>query len=401
MSKPRTSLTGIFRAFLRLGITAFGGPAMIATIGEMACEKKGWLSREEFKDGIALAQTIPGASAMQTAAYCGLHAGGRWGAAAAYVGFGLPAMLLMIGLSAVYQAGHRSPVSAALFQGLQVIVIAIIARAVITFGRTTITSLATALIALAAAIYLMCNGNPFIVIVLAAACGLLLCKPSAQTTDQNDKPETKHNTSLRWLLVATPVVAIGLLVLWRVDPKLFDLSTLLMRIDALAFGGGYASVPLMLHEVVDTRGWMDASTFMDGIAMGQVTPGPIVITATFVGYQIAGPVGAIVGTIAIFLPSFVLLVTIAPYFGRLRKNPAFQRAIAGILASFVGLLLSTTIKFGIAAHWNATTVLLCCGAFTALMLKVDILPIVIVGGVISALALHWGRKETNQPRQKG
>jgi chromate transporter len=384
LRKP--TLGSIFRAFLRLGLTAFGGPAMVAHIGELAVERKGWLSRDAFKDGVALAQSIPGATAMQTAAYCGLQAGGKWGAAAAYVGFGLPAMVMMIGLSAAYAATHRSPISTALFCGLQVVVVAIVSRAVITFGKTAIRSVPAAAIAVGAGTYLMYGGSPFIVIVCAAAFGIALCRPSGEADGQTDEPE--EDGSLKWLGVMIALVAVGLAALWFTDSKLFDLSALMMRIDAAAFGGGFASVPLMLNQVVGVRHWMDAGTFMDGIAMGQVTPGPIVITATFVGYQLAGLAGAFVGTAAVFLPSFVILVTIEPYFKRLRKNAVFQRAIAGILASFVGLILSTAIKFGLAAHWSAPTILLCCGAFAALMLKVDILPVVVVGGIISVLVLR-------------
>lgn len=162
----------------------------------------------------------------------------------------------------------------------------------------------------------------------------------------------------------------------------------MMQIDLMAFGGGFASVPLMLHNVVDIKKWMTAGPFMDGIAMGQITPGPIVITATFVGYQVAGIAGAIVATAGIFIPSFVMVIAAAHSFYRLKKNAAFQWAMRGILASFVGLLLATTVKFALAANWEPITLLLCIVAFAALMLKAEIIFVVSIGGVLSSLLLR-------------
>ena len=158
----RPSLPQIFWAFLRLGLTAFGGPAMIPYIGEMAVTKRQWLTRPSFKEGVAVAQTIPGATAMQTAAYVGLRIRGISGAAAAYIGFGLPAFLLMVVLSAAYRATHALPVSLSVFLGLQVIVVAIVAKAAFTFGRTTVKGWEDALVGLAAAAYLALGGNPIL-----------------------------------------------------------------------------------------------------------------------------------------------------------------------------------------------------------------------------------------------
>jgi len=387
--KPEPSIARIFLSFFRLGLTAFGGPAMVAHIGEMVVEKNSWMSRGAFKDGVATAQTIPGATAMQTAAYAGLRIRGLAGAAAAYIGFGLPATVLMIGLSAVYSATHDLPVSHALFQGLQAIVVAIVAGACFTFGRTTIKSWKDAVIALAAASYLMLNGSPFLVIFFAAGIGVLFHRQRDSIIGvDTGESKTMARFPAKQIMMIVFFAAATLVVLYIIKPVLFQLSYLMMQIDLMAFGGGFASVPLMLHKVVDIKKWMTAESFMDGIAMGQITPGPIVITATFVGYQVAGIAGAIVSTAGIFLPSFVLIIAAAHSFYRLKQNAIFQSATRGILASFVGLLLATTVKFGLAAHWEPISVLLCTGAFTALMLKADILLVVSIGGVLSLLLLR-------------
>jgi chromate transporter len=143
----------------------------------------------------------------------------------------------------------------------------------------------------------------------------------------------------------------------------------------------------MLHEVVAVRGWMTSATFMDGIALGQITPGPIVITASFVGYLVQGIAGAVAATAAIFTPSFFLVVGLAPVFDKLRASPWFARAIDGILASFVGLLLFVLINFTMAIPWDAVRVTLGAAAFAALMRKVDILYVVPAGAALAVMLL--------------
>jgi chromate transporter len=187
------------------------------------------------------------------------------------------------------------------------------------------------------------------------------------------------------LMLMLSVSAIGFLLLFFFNQTLFNLAILLFRIDLLAFGGGFASVPLMLHEIVGVRNWIDSQTFMNGIILGQVTPGPIVITATFIGYLLGGPFGGVVATISIFLPSFMVVVGISPYFDRLRASPAFNKVIGGVLCSFVGLLLTVTIRFALNVHWDLSHLLLASSALVALLLKVDILWVVVIGTIISVM----------------
>jgi chromate transporter len=385
----RPSVSQVFLAFLRLGVTAFGGPAMVPYIGEMAVSKKQWLSGPSFKEGVAVAQTIPGATAMQIVAYVGLRSGGVGRAAAACLGFGLPAFLLMVALSAVYGMTHSSPISLSVFQGLQVIVVAIIAKAAFTFGRTIVRGWQDAIIGLVAGAYLAYDGNPMLAIVLGAAAGLLLYMRGTTTGESGESLDTPSlRSTTRPVLLLVLAVLVGLVALLLVNRHLFDLAALMLRIDMFAFGGGFASVPLMLHEVVGVRQWMTTQVFMDGIAMGQVTPGPIVITATFVGYQHAGILGALCATTAIFFPSFVLLTLVVPHFDRIKANPSFQSAMRGILASFVGLLLAVLLRFGLAVPWTPVSALLVGGAFTALMLKVEVPWVVVPGALLSALLFH-------------
>lgn len=157
----------------------------------------------------------------------------------------------------------------------------------------------------------------------------------------------------------------------------------MIKIDIFAFGGGFTSVPLRFHEVVNVHEWLDPSTFLNGIALGQITPGPIVITATFVGYLMYGLPGAIVATFGIFAPSFLIVIGLAPYFDEIRDSPYVHRIISGILFSFVGLLISVTIKLAMSISWDIPTITFLVGTFIALFLGAEILWVVLVGIALS------------------
>jgi chromate transporter len=385
---PDPSLSRLFISFLRLGVAAFGGPAMVAYIRDLAVKKNQWVTPDSFADGTALCQTIPGATAMQAAAYVGLRARGPMGALATFVGFGLPAFFLMTILSVVY-AGTRDlqPVASA-FRGLHVIVVALVANAVVNFGRSTIKNWRDAILAVGAGAFLFGRGSPILAILASAGVGMILyygVNLPIKSLHSDGQAGKRH--AVRLVLWAVFVGGVVMAVLYVFDRRLFNLAVLMIKVDVFAFGGGFASVPVMLYQVVDVRHWMDSRTFMDGIALGQVTPGPIVITATFVGYAVAGLAGALAGTVAVFTPSFLMVLITVPYFDQMRRSLLFRRALRGILASFVGLLLAVTVQFGIAASWTAPAVFLALAAFTALWFKIDILWVVLVGAGVSIFAL--------------
>ena len=171
------------------------------------------------------------------------------------------------------------------------------------------------------------------------------------------------------------------------DGQLARLALVMMKVDVFAFGGGFASVPLMFREVVDLRRWVPASVFMDGVALGQATPGPIVITATFVGHQVAGLAGAMIGTVCVFLPSLFAVVLVEPWFGRLASSSLFRGAIQGFVLSFVGLLASVTLQFARLTPWNGPSVIIAILALGALLYKIDVLWVVLAGAVMSAMIM--------------
>jgi chromate transporter len=385
LSSSQPSIKQLFGTFLRLGLTAFGGPAMIAYIRKVSVEQKHWLEANSFNDGVALCQMIPGATAMQVTAYVGLKKRGLAGAAVCYIGFGLPAFLLMMTFAALFSYTHNLPVVVSAFKGLQAITVAIVANATVIFGRTTLKTWKHFLIAGFAAALFGLNANPVLVIFPAAIVGLVLIKPKQAAQPKNTSISSPVIWNFKAIILIITSVLVGFLLLFIFNRELFNLAVLLFRIDLTAFGGGFASIPLMLHEIVDVRHWMDGATFMNGIVLGQVTPGPIVITATFIGYLLQGPLGGSVATISIFLPSFLLVMGVSPFFDRLRASPYFNKAIGGVLCSFVGLLFTVIFRFAGNVQWNFQLILLASAALIALLLKVDILWVVGIGLIISVI----------------
>jgi chromate transporter len=377
------SLTQLFLAFLRLGLTAFGGPAMVSFIRKMAVQDKHWLDEDTFRGGVALCQTIPGATAMQTTAYVGLQLRGVRGAAASFVGFGLPAFLLMFGLSFLYARYHSLPAVTAVFGGLRALIVALLAHAYVTFGRSYLKRWRNIIIVAIAASLFWFGLTPVLVVVVAAVLGIGV---SFRT---KEAPRAASVVQARFrkipLLAVLSFAALCLIFLLVFDRRLFQLSLLMMKIDLFAFGGGFASIPLMLHDVVDVRQWMDQHVFMDGIALGQITPGPVVITSTFVGYIARGPLGAVIAALSIFLPSFVMVIATAPFFARLNAFPLFRKAVGGILCSFVGLLVVTAVRLCLAVPWTISHVMLSAAAFAALMLRVDLIWVIVSGAALSLL----------------
>lgn len=371
-------LVHLFISFLKLGLTAFGGPAMIAYIKELAVEKMKWLDGKTFQEGVALAQAIPGATAMQVAAYVGLKTRGIIGGIASFTAFGLPAFLLMLILSYLYAKTNTIPEVISVFTGLQVIVVAIVANAFLSFAKPVIKSKGETVVAIFSFLLFLLKVNPFLIIIACFILSQLIFRDKTVSDNKNPK-----KINLRGILPILFIVFAGLLFLYFFDKTLFSISLIMMKIDFFAFGGGYASLPLMLHEFVDRLNWIDEKTFMDGIALGQVTPGPIVITATFVGYLLKGYVGSTVATISVFTPSFIMMAFASEISEKIRDSNIFIRAKRGLLASFSGLLLFATIKFFQSIDWNWLKISMFLISFFALFKRVNILYVVFIGIVIS------------------
>jgi len=376
------SLISLFSNFFRLGLTAFGGPAMIPFVRKMAITKMHWVDDADFRIGLAICQAIPGATVMQLAGYVGLRIRGVAGAIAAFCGFGLPAFLLITILSAVYFKYYNLPFVLSVFSGLKAIVLAILFSASIDFVRKYIHSMLDKLISLGAALAFLADIHPVAVILVATSLGIAFFKKDSGLFLQNGCQFSPRNR-FKATIIVTLLFPLALLGLWLFKTDLYSLATLMMGIDVLAFGGGFAALPIMLHEVVLRMGWLTQRVFMDGIALGQITPGPIVITSAFVGYSLAGLAGALTGAVAMFSPSFLIMIWSVPFCDKLLGSQYFRRGLRASLATLAGLMVAVTASFVLSITWTPRSVVLGAAAFVALRRQIDVFWVVVVGAAIS------------------
>jgi chromate transporter len=380
-------LSLIFSRFLKLGATAYGGPGMISQIKETAVNQNGWIKEEEFMRGLALCQLIPGATMVQIVTYIGYRVRGIWGALAAAVAFVLPAFIALLILSAIYFKFHTVWFIQALFKGLGAIVVAIILNACITFGRSILKDWKVILIAALSFFAFFFQWNFVLIFFLAAVAGFVLRpkipQPKAAASG-GPSPDVKRKEYLIIALLAA-AICLALIVSYVVDPKLTDLSLNLSKIGALAFGGGFTAIPLIQYEMVDQFHWLSTKEFLDGIALGQVTPGPILITATFVGYKVSSFLGAFMATLGVFFPSFFILVLLIPYHDRLRGVEKVRMMEQGVLGSFIGMLALVLFNFGSASLVDIPRILMAAAAFYAIYKKISLPYILLAGGMLSIL----------------
>ncbi|BBE18258.1 chromate transport protein [Aquipluma nitroreducens] len=379
--KENPSYFELFLSFFWIGLTGFGGLAMTAHIRKHIVDTRKWMDGSTFDSGLALCQLIPGAIVMQLSAYIGLKLKGVRGAIVSFVGFGLPAFLIMFILSVLYKQSKNISGVEAVLSGLRVIIVAIVANAAYVFGKRNFQNTNDWIIAIISAGLFLTKLNPVLVLLVASLLGLVLTKKVAVPSGKFSRART-----FRFFLILLLFVIVCSTILFFVNREYFTLATMMLRIDLFSFGGGLAAMPMMYHELVELFHWFDEKTFMDGVILGQVTPGSIIIAATFFGYMHFGIVGSILATICVFTPSFLILMGIIPFFDKLSSYPQFNKVINGILCSFVGLLAVVTYRFTDGIHWDLANVIFTLVAFGLLLRKVDVIW-VIVGGVLLSLLM--------------
>ena len=375
-------------AFLHLGVTAYGGLAMVEPIRQRIVQQKAWLSQVEFLDGLALCQMVPGATVVQLAAYVGYRLRRAPGALAAAAGFIFPAFVLMLSLSALYFTYGNIAWVKSVSRGLGVVVIALLLQAVWHLGQNVRKHALDVVIALLALLALWFKANYLLVFVAA---GLLrLSLSSRLAADQVPPGENLQGPKLPAGMILThlALTVMGLAVLagglWYLDPKLGLMAATFFKIAMVAFGGGYAMIPILQWDLVDHLGWLTLPQFLDGILLGFVTPGPIIITATFVGYWVKGLLGAIVATVSIFLPPILIIIFLTPFYQKIKEAKLMRPVIQGILAALVGMLVLVTVQMGQAALTDLKSLALLAAASLALIVfKVSLLWIVAAAAGLS------------------
>jgi chromate transporter len=385
---PSASVGEIIKAFLHLGVTAYGGLAMVEPIRQRVVKEKGWLNQKEFLDGLALCQMVPGATVVQLATYVGYRLRRTPGALAAAAGFILPAFVLMLGLSALYFTYGNIAWVKSVSRGLGVVVIALLLQAVWHLGRNVSKQWFDVGIALLALLALWFQANYILVFVAAGLLRLILSLrlPGDQVSPPG--PTQGQKLPAGTILIYFGLTLLGLAVLvgglWRLDPKLGLMASTFVKIALVAFGGGYAMIPILQWDLVDRLGWLTLQQFLDGILLGFVTPGPIIITATFVGYWVKGLLGAIVATVSIFLPPILIIIFLTPFYQRIKEGRLMRPVIQGILAALVGMLVLVTLQMGAVTLTDLKSLALMAAASLALIVfKVNLLWIVAATACLS------------------
>jgi chromate transporter len=344
-------LIQLAQLFLKLGLIGFGGPqAHMAMINDEVVVRRGWLTEEQFLQGVAVCEMLPGPASTQLGIYTGYVRAGQLGALVAGICFILPAFLIVLTLSWAYFRFQGIPQVEDLFLGITPVVIAIIfgfcwklAKRVITDGK----GVAIAIIVLL--VNLLFQVNLLWQFILAGIVGLILYPP----------PTTPLSRTSAWLVPLLPMVQVlpkivanipidtltvsSFWGLERIEEYYLTLTWFFLRVGSLIFGGGLVIVPFLEFEVVNQFHWLSRSEFIDGVAIGEFTPGPVVITAAFVGYKVAGALGALISAVAIFTPSFVFIMGAAPLLIRIRQQPWIRSFLKGVTPAVLGAIASAAI----------------------------------------------------------
>jgi chromate transporter len=392
---PRAGLGEIFWIFFRIACTSFGGfMAMISVVENVVVERRRLLTHQEMLDGISLASLLPGPVAVNVCAYTGWRLRGGPGALVAAFAAILPAFVLIVALAYVYFRWGGIPAVTRIFQGFVPAVAAIIVAAAWNMGKKSVTGMREAAIGVAAFGVLIGVGGFYSTLGIIAAGGVLgwlLFRGDAKPSSGGGAAETtapargvRPGPGANLFLLAGP--AAGGVPFFAFEPTV--LGTLIMvfgGMSVMLFGGGYVFIPLIQEIVVDTHRWVTTREFVDGIALGQVTPGPILVSAAFIGYKVAGLAGATVATVAIFTPPAVIMVAAAHALERIKGSRVIGAALKGIRPAVVGMIFAAAVIVGQTAQpvWISVAIF-AVALYTLVRMRIEAVWI-----IPSAGALGW------------
>lgn len=373
----QSSLGEVIRLFLRLGFTAFGGPAAhIAMMHDEVVVRRRWMEEQHFLDLVGATNLIPGPNSTEMAIHIGYDRAGWRGLVAAGICFILPAALIVGILAWAYVEYGRTPQGEALLYGIKPVIIAIVLQALFRLGRTAVKGPLLALIGVVALLLYLFGVNE---LLLLFGGGLVLV--AIQVIRQ----------SPQWSAAFLPLIgASGLVRLVESAPvRLDQLFFIFLKIGGVLYGSGYVLLAFLRNDFVLRLGWLTDQQLLDAVAIGQFTPGPVFTTATFIGYVLAGVPGAVLATVGIFLPSFcfvALLNQIVPY---LRRSAWTAVLLDGINVVSLGLMAGVTWQLGREAVVDGVTLLLAVGAIIGLFrFKLNSAWLVLVGGIVGLIRLY-------------
>ncbi len=341
----KTSLKELALLFLRLGTTAFGGPAAhIAVMEDEVVRRRAWLTREKFLDLLGVVNLIPGPNSTEMAIHIGYLRAGWPGLLIAGTCFIIPAMLMVMGIAWAYVRFGSLPQFAGLLYGVKPVVIAIVAQALWGLGRTALKTKFLAAVGIAAALADFLGLDP-LVLLLAAGAVLGIRRGVFQ-----DRPRPLKSVLLMLIFVSCLLTLIGLSktmsTAGEVPFSLHSLFLYFLKVGSVLYGSGYVLLAFLQTDLVNHWHWLSASQLLDATAVGQVTPGPVFTTATFIGYLKGDIPGALIATAGIFLPSFALIALAGPITARLRQSPVANAFLDGVIVASSGAYGRCNLEFG-------------------------------------------------------
>jgi chromate transporter len=398
-----------FRFWLKLGFISFGGPAgQIAIMQRELVERRKWIGQEDFLHALNYCMLLPGPEAQQLATYIGWRLHGIKGGVAAGAFFVIPSIFFLLALSYVYAAYGNVPQIIAILDGFKAVVVAIVVEAVLKIAKKAFKTSLHVFISIAAFVAIYFLQIPFPLIVFGAAVlGVLLLKSHAQNSDSNNS--TIHQGAAATGKYRTLKIFLVCLLLWLLPflgivaatgPQSYAVKTYLFFTQAafVTFGGAYA-VLAYVNQAAVTAGWITAAQAVDGLALAETTPGPLIMVLQFIGFMTGwnNPDGwpqssyaatcALLTTYVTFLPSFFFIFVGAPYIEKLRHNRHLTAALSGVTAAVVGVILNLAIMFGTTVLFplpqvNYFGIVLAALSFASLyFLKADVLLVVAAGGL--------------------
>ena len=378
---PRVPLRTVAGLFLRLGATSFGGPAAHVALMEDECvRRRGWLTHAEFLDLLGATNLIPGPNSTEIAIHIGHRVAGWPGLVVAGACFILPAAVIVGLLAWVYVAYAELPPVAGVLYGVKPVVIAVVVQALWRLGRSAVRTPLVAAVAVAATVLAALGVHELLVLF-----GMGLAVPVVRGLF------VRPRSAAPAVLLAVPTLpAVGV----AAAPASFGLGPLFLfflKVGSVLFGSGYVLLAFLRADLVERYGWLSERELLDAVAVGQVTPGPVFTTATFIGYLLGGPAGAAVATVGIFLPAFVFVALSVPLVPRLRRSKVAGAFLDGVNAASLALMAVVTVQLADAAlaDWPAV-VLLVASAVLLLWCRVGATWLVLGGAAVGLLRAAAG-----------
>jgi len=359
---PPKDLKEVASSLVRLGATSYGGPAIMGIMQAELQEKRKWVTKERFLEGLSVANMVPGATATQLGIFLGYARGGWWGGLIGGLCFVLPAFLIMLGLTVAYASFGVTPVARSALYGLGPVVIGLFAFAVYRLGKSAMsTTQEMAIGVLAAAASSVTPVGIAAILILAGLAGFAWWLNSSAS----GAPAAR----------AVP------------DPRsLVEIGAYFLKVGAFTIGGGLTMIAFIQDQVVGQFGWLTPREFVDGLALGQLTPGPVLMIAAYVGYKVAGAGGAAVAAVAAFLPSFVIMLVILPVLDRVRKLAWMRAVMKGMASAVIGVLAVSLVRLVPAALPDPFAVAILAATLLALtMTKLGVFKLMMAGAALGIL----------------